>query len=148
MVDSIREYGIIKPIIVNQDGRVIDGRLRLKIHEMLMSEESPDDPAGYPRRFGNKPIPTEKKTLGTREISNLVSLVNNLRSHLSDAQRTLAVANQEKVIDDYYERTGKEKPASAPKPKPAKTEPTKPSVQLDLFGEASSPNAYQTWSPR
>jgi len=107
MIASIYSDGIKIPIIVDQNDRVIDGRTRLKIHEKLMSEESPDDPLGYPYRFGGKPIPTEKKTLGTREISNLVLLVNNLRRHLSDAQRALAVANQYKVIENYYRESSK-----------------------------------------
>jgi hypothetical protein len=112
MVDDIYAHGIKTPIIVDQDGRVIDGRTRLKIHEKLMSEEAPDDPLGYPYRFGNASIPFEKKTLSVELVSIQVERANDMRRHLSDAQRSLAILKQEAIVEAYDRRFDKPAPST------------------------------------
>lgn len=93
LVDSIREFGLIQPIMVSSDGTaILDGRFRYLALKWLGM-----DPATTTTCTGEPAL--RRATFNDEEtLVNVVYAINCLRYHYSDGQKAFVLADAETVV--------------------------------------------------
>lgn len=96
LADDIRENGLIEPIMLDADGRIVDGRNRKAACTL----------AGIEPRYATLPD-------GVSPVSYVIS-VNLHRRHLTKSQAAIAAAEAEPLFAEYAKKRQREHGGTAP----------------------------------